>query len=170
MSVQNIYQLVIKCSHSGKLFFSLTAGANSTTTHQTSVNFMYTQQRCVHKGKFEISMQVVLFLATLTAVAKEDQWPIFVFFSPGQQFSTGVNVCVVAAYKGLLYMPLGFPGGSVSKESACNTGDLGSIPRLGRSPGEGNGNPLQYSCLENPHGQRSLAGCSPWGHKESDTT
>ena len=39
---------------------------------------------------------------------------------------------------------------SVSKESACNTGDLGSIPGSGRSPGEGNGNPLQYSCLENP--------------------
>ena len=43
----------------------------------------------------------------------------------------------------------GFPGGSDSKESACNVGDLGSIPGSGRSPGEGNGNPLQYSCLEN---------------------
>ena len=45
---------------------------------------------------------------------------------------------------------MGFPHSSVGKESACNTGDLGSIPGLGRSPGEGNGNPLQYSCLENP--------------------
>ena len=45
---------------------------------------------------------------------------------------------------------LGFHGGLDSKESACNAGDLGSIPGLGRSPGEGNGNPLQYSCLENP--------------------
>ena len=44
----------------------------------------------------------------------------------------------------------GFPHNSVGKESACNAGDLGSIPGLGRSPGEGNGNPLQYSCLENP--------------------
>ena len=44
----------------------------------------------------------------------------------------------------------GFPGGSDSKASACNAGDLGLIPGLGRSPGEGNGNPLQYSCLENP--------------------
>ena len=44
---------------------------------------------------------------------------------------------------------LGFHGGSNSKESTCNAGDLGLIPRLGRSPGEGNGNPLQYSCLEN---------------------
>ena len=43
-----------------------------------------------------------------------------------------------------------FPHSSVGKESACNAGDLGSIPGLGRSPGEGNGNPLQYSCLENP--------------------
>ena len=43
-----------------------------------------------------------------------------------------------------------FPGGSDDKASAYNVGDLGSIPGLGRSPGEGNGNPLQYSCLENP--------------------
>jgi len=61
-------------------------------------------------------------------------------------------------------------GGSDGKESACNSGDPGSIPRLGRPPGEGHGNPLQYSGLENPHGQESLAGYSPWGHKESDTT
>ena len=45
---------------------------------------------------------------------------------------------------------LGLPGGSDSKESVCNAGDPGLIPGLGRSPGEGNGNPLQYSCLENP--------------------
>ena len=44
----------------------------------------------------------------------------------------------------------GFPGGSDGKESACNVGDLSSIPGLGRYPGEGNGNPLQYSCLEDP--------------------
>ena len=49
-------------------------------------------------------------------------------------------------------------------------GDPGSIPGSGRSPGGGHGNPLQYSCLENPHGQRSLAGYSPWGCKGSDMT
>ena len=49
----------------------------------------------------------------------------------------------------LFYIPQGFPGGSDSKVSSRNAGDLGSIPGLGRSPGEGNGNPLQYSCLEN---------------------
>ena len=47
-------------------------------------------------------------------------------------------------------MALGFPGSSDCKESACNVGDPGLIPESGRSPGEGNGNPLQYSCLENP--------------------
>ena len=64
----------------------------------------------------------------------------------------------------------GFPGSSDSKESTHNTGDLGLIPGLGRSLGGGHGNPLQYSCLENPHEQRSLAGYSQWGHKESDMT
>ena len=63
---------------------------------------------------------------------------------------------------------MGFPGSSDSKESACNVGDLGSLPGLGRYPGGGHGKPLQYSCLENPHGQRSLVGY----HEvtESDTT
>ena len=65
---------------------------------------------------------------------------------------------------------MGFPGGSDGKESACNAGDLGLIPGLGRSPGGGHGNPLQYSSLENPHGQSSPVGYSPWDHKESDMT
>ena len=81
----------------------------------------------------------------------------------------------------------GFPGSSPGKASVCNAGNLGFIPGLGRSPGEGNGSPLQYSCLENPmdrrkwqstpvflpgksHGQRSLVCYSPWGHKELDMT
>ena len=67
----------------------------------------------------------------------------------------------------------GFPGGSVVKNPPANagdTGDSGSIPGLGRSPGGGNGNSLQYSCLEKSHGQRNLAGYSLWGHKESDMT
>ena len=72
---------------------------------------------------------------------------------------------------------VGFPCGSAGKESACKVGDLGSIPGLGRSPGEGKGYPLQYSGLENPmdyvvhavyavlHGLRC-----PWGQKELDMT
>ena len=50
----------------------------------------------------------------------------------------------------VIYSFSGFPHSSFGKESACNAGDLGSIPGSGRSSGEGNGNPLQYSCLENP--------------------
>ena len=65
---------------------------------------------------------------------------------------------------------MGFPGGSDCTESACNAGDLGLIPGLGKDPRRGHGNPLQYSCLENPHGKRSLVGYSPGGHKESDMT
>ena len=65
---------------------------------------------------------------------------------------------------------MGFPSGSDGKESICNVGDLGSIPGLGRSPRGGHGNQLQYSCLENPYGQSSLAGYNLWGCKESDST
>ena len=60
----------------------------------------------------------------------------------------------------------------VVKNLPANAGNIrnkGSIPGSGRSPGGGNGNPLQYSCLENPHGQRSLVGYGPWGCKESNT-
>ena len=64
----------------------------------------------------------------------------------------------------------GFPGGSAGKEFSCKAGDPGLIPGSGRSPGGGCGNPLQYSRLENPHGQRSLAGHSSWNRKEWDTT
>ena len=68
---------------------------------------------------------------------------------------------------------MGFSGGSVVKNPSAYAGDaedVGSIPGLGRSPAEGNGNPLQYSCLKKSHGQRSLVGYSPWGHKKSDMT
>ena len=65
---------------------------------------------------------------------------------------------------------IGFPGGSDSKESACHVEDLDSIPGFEISPGARHDNPLQYSCLENPHEQGSPVGYSPWGHKESDTT
>ena len=65
---------------------------------------------------------------------------------------------------------MGFPGSSAGKNSAGNAEDPSFIPRLWRSSGEGIGYPLKYSCLENPHGQRNLAGYSPWGNKESDMT
>ena len=64
----------------------------------------------------------------------------------------------------------GFPGGSDGKESACNVGDPGSNSGLGRSPGEGNGNPLQYSCLENPKDKEAWQATIHGVAKKSDTT
>ena len=63
-----------------------------------------------------------------------------------------------------------YSGGSDSKASVYNAGDLGLSPGLGRSPGEGNGNPLQYCCLENPMDRGAWVRYSLWGQKESDTT
>ena len=67
-------------------------------------------------------------------------------------------------------LTMGFPHSSVSKESAFNAGDPGSIPASGRSPGEGNGNPLQYSCLENPMDTEEPGRLQSMGSQESDTT
>ena len=65
---------------------------------------------------------------------------------------------------------MGFPHSSVGKESACKAGDAGSIPGLGRSPGEANGNLIPVFLPGKSHGQQSLVGYRPWGGKESDTT
>ena len=71
-----------------------------------------------------------------------------------ESFFWGKRWCLLSKLGGeALWIPFktkGYPGGSEVKASACKVGDLGSIPGLGRSPGEGNGNPLQYSRLENP--------------------
>ena len=67
-------------------------------------------------------------------------------------------------------IPYGFPDGSDGKEPACNTGDPGSIPTLGRSPGEGNDYPLQYCCLKNFMDRGAWWPTAQGGHKESDTT
>ena len=65
---------------------------------------------------------------------------------------------------------MGFPYSLVSKESACNAGDPGSIPGLGKSPGEGNSNPLQYTCLENPMDRGAWQATQSMGSQESDMT
>ena len=69
-----------------------------------------------------------------------------------------------------LITPEGFPGGSEVKASARNEGDLGSIPGLGRSPGEGHGDPLQYSSLRNPMNREAWQATVHGVTKESDTT
>ena len=85
-----------------------------------------------------------------------------------QRLNTGK--CFTTGRKALIGHIYWFACGSDGRVSAYNAGDLSSIPGLGRSPGEENGNRLQSSCLEKSHGRRSLVGYSPWGRKESDTT
>ena len=92
----------------------------------------------------------------------------FLFGDCGLWGRTESDTTEVTEQQQLLYS--GFPGGSDNKEFICNVGDLGAITGWGRSPGRGHGTPLQYSCLENPHGQRSLVDYSPWSREESDTT
>ena len=84
-------------------------------------------------------------------------------------FSLWVSVSPIIIY-GCHGHTLGFPDGSAGKESSCNAGDESSIPESERSPGGGNGNLLRCSCLENPHGQRNLAGYSPKCCKDLDMT
>ena len=85
----------------------------------------------------------------------------------------GVALDSIAAYQRLASREIFgclFLASSNSKLSTHSVGELGLIPGSGRSPGEGNGNPLQYSCLENPMEGRSLVGYSPWGLEELDMT
>ena len=97
-------------------------------------------------------------------------WLVVVFFLPYQiLFYCFSELSPLSCPHHLRATTITIPGGSDGKESAYHSADLGSIPEWGRSLREGNGYPFQYSCLENPHGQRSLAGYSPWGCKESDT-
>ena len=77
---------------------------------------------------------------------------------------------VINQIKEIRTISKGFPCGADGKESTCNVGDLGMIPRLGRSPGGRHGNPLQYNCLENPYRPKNLVGHSPWRCKELGRT
>ena len=101
-----------------------------------------------------------------TGVSGQEYWSGLPFSSPGTFLIQGSNPHLLSLlHRQASSLPLappggrgsaGLPGGSNGKESACSAGDQRSIPGLGRSPEGGCGNPLQYSCLENPHGQRSL--------------
>ena len=141
----------------------------------------------VVSNSFVIPWTVARQAPLSTEFSRQEYWSGLPFPSPGDIPDPGVEPdtsCVFCIGRQILYhwatwealtmtfrldiMFKGFPGGSESKESACNAGDLGSVPGLRRSHGGGHGNPLQYSCLENPCGQRSLLGYSPWGRKELD--
>ena len=87
--------------------------------------------------------------------------PTFEILNPEQKFLFNIN------YSLSIFFYFYFLVAEMVKRTACSAGDPVLIPRWGRSPGGGHDNPLQYSCVENPHGERSLAGYSSWGHKES---
>ena len=95
---------------------------------------------------------------------------------PAQEWAWALSLCIQHAsilsiiIIWLLVYALGSPGGSVIKNLSANAGDAGSIPELGRSPGEGKWQSTPVFLPGKFHGQRSLAGYSPWGHKDSDTT
>ena len=96
----------------------------------------------------------------------QDLSPTYSFFSTVAKQNLVVNLPIAGTKRGL-------PGGSMVKNPPANAwdaGDTGLIPGSGKSPGRGNGNPLQYSCLENPHGQRNPGSYSPYGCKELDMT
>ena len=106
-----------------------------------------------------ISLELSLYSIMSSANSDNFTSP-FLIRIPFVYFSHLIDVAGTS-FTTLKYVPsTGFPGGSDSKESACNAGDPGSIPELERFSGEGNGYPLQYSCLENP--MSSLVGYSPW--------
>ena len=85
--------------------------------------------------------------------------------SLGKNTGVGCFPSPIVKFRGSQKLYMGFLCGLAGKKSACNVGDLGAVPGLGRSPGGGRGNPFPYSCLENPHRQRSLVGFSPWGRR-----
>ena len=85
-------------------------------------------------------------------------------------FEENILIQYYGIFLGVACVLPGLPWWLSSKESPANAGNADFIPGLGRYPGEGNENPLQYSCLEKSHKKRSLACYSPWGHKESDMT
>ena len=74
----------------------------------------------------------------------------FLFQAKFASTSPPCKISSILVYLEYTFLCMGFPGGSEGKASACNVGDPGSVPGSGRSPGEGNGNLLQYACLENP--------------------
>ena len=106
------------------------------------------------------------FKTAIINILKGQQRRMSILSKQMGSISKEINQMDILEVKSFRHTHMGFPGSSDGKEFACKAGDLCSISGLGRSPGEGNGNPLQYSCLEIPWTERSLVGYSPWGHKE----
>ena len=98
------------------------------------------------------------------------QCPAFASLYGSRQSSSSTCFLWICFTELIKFCPHDFPWWLSGKESACNAGDTDLIPGSGRYPGEGNGNPLQYACLEKSHGWKYLAGYSPQGCQQSHTT
>ena len=132
------------------------------------------------KLHFLTMMPCLIMCPLLVAFSTLSYFPALLFYLPSeflaseslsQDLTSGEPK--LSHYLGIIQYILSSPVALAVKNlpaNAADTRDLGSTPGLGRSPGGGNGNPLRYSYLEKSNGQRSLAGYSPWGCKESDMT
>ena len=138
---------------------------------------MYVCMLVTHVRLFVISWTVACPVVVSIGFSRQEYWSSsqFVIYTymyindPCLSLSVYTHTHTHTYYPGLYLYLWGFPAGSEGKASACNVGDLGSIPGSGRSPGEGYGNPLQYSCLEKSHRWSSLVGYSPWGQLSNFT-
>ena len=111
-----------------------------------------------HSTYYKIYFKILITKSSIISISDEQLHNSYLrssdWYNMHSWFELGIGVSLMAQWV---------------NNSPANAGDGCSIPGSEWSPGEGNGNPLQYTCLENPHGQRSLVGYSPWGHKELDT-
>ena len=107
---------------------------------------------CLPGGLFVMVSSLELWAEALALLEVDRRAKLISDFRGQVTASRGPHLPMASSSRNAL--AFNFPGGSVRKESSCNAGDVGSIPESGRSPGEGNGNSLQYSCLENPMAEK----------------
>ena len=155
-------------------------GTKANVQYVESVNILQVEQLgkkcCTHLLSGDIKkkslIKISLNLSPNKVIVRFRNLNKFKFNLKGKEKNKWCCVCILSCLIiSHVIFRLDLAGGSDGKEFACNAEDLDSIPGLGRAPGGEHGNPLQYSCLKNPHGQRNLAsGYSPCSRKESDTT
>ena len=164
--IRNQEKVILK--RKGEIYHSKHLQTNTYTTEEIHIKLiLYRSSRNLQGINISIALELFYkknWKVFHTIVLKWKMWAHTHIQIQRTDFILPANI--EAIYKALL----GFPGGPDGKNTACNAGDPGSIPGLGRSPGEGIGYSLQYSCLENSMDRGSLAGYSPLGRKELDAT
>jgi len=158
----------------------LTQGSNPDLLHSRQILYRLSYEGSLMDLLGYVQLKVSYCISFLASFCLPSIFHFFLFFIFNFQISSRKEFNFIPSITCFLSRDMlitnrtcyirGFRDGSDGKESTCNVGDMGLIPGLGRFPGGGHGNPLQYSCLENPRGQRSLEGYSAWGHKVSDTS